>query len=128
MLRALAALAVLLSLLLFAYGRMTAPDDVREAVPDLYGEWVAGEGMYEGDRIRLTRERVELVSGESVLDSGPLTGIYSVESDDGYDQFRVEYGLATEPGAITVMLDERGNLRLANRPATAWQRSGSSTP
>ena len=107
---------------------MSEPEDVRGDVPELFGEWVAGAGLYQGDRIRLTEDRVELVSGESVLDSGPLTGVYVVESDDGYDQFRVEYGLPKQPGAITVMLDDRGNLRLANRPTTAWQRAGSSAP
>lgn len=128
MLRVLAALAALLSVILFAYGRMTAPVDVRDSVPDLFGEWVAGEGLYQGDRIRITRDRVELVGDQGVLDSGALTGIYVVVSDDGYPQYRVEYGLAREPGAITVMLDERGHLRLANRPTTAWQRAGSRTP
>lgn len=123
MLRALAALAALLSILLFAYGRLTAPADVRDTVPNLFGEWVAEEGIYAGDRIRITRDRVELANGSGVIDSGPLTGIYAVDADDGYAQYRVEYGIADQIGAITVMLDDRGQLRLANRPATAWQRS-----
>ena len=128
MLRVLAALAVLLSVILFAYGRLTAPPDVRAEVPGLFGEWVAGEGLYSGNRIHISEDRVELVGDQGLLESGPLTGIYAVDADGGYPKYRVEYGLASEPGAITVMLDPRGQLRLANRPSTAWQRAGADSP
>lgn len=128
MLRVLAVAAALLSVLLLAYGRISAPEDVRTDMPELFGEWVAGEGLHEGSRMRITAERVELTSDQQVVDSGPLTGIFAVETSEGYDQYRIEYGVPGEPGAITVMLDDQGRLRLANRPATAWLRADASAP
>lgn len=124
MLRAVAAVAALLSVVFLAYGRLTAPEDVRDVVPQLFGEWQAEGGLYEGSRLHISRERVELIGEQGVLESGPLTGIFEVEAGEGYDQYRVEYGLGDEAGAITVMIDDSDQLRLANRPASAWIRAG----
>ncbi len=104
---------------LWALARPTE-EPVAQPPVGIFAQWYAQDGPHKGRSLRIDRARVELRVDGVVVDGGPLRGVHRVPGGGSYRKYRLEFASEPSPGSLTVMLDARGNLRLANKPASTW--------